>query len=78
MIANLAGGTVGGIVCYWGKALIETESPLKIRYINSEGEFQSRVVEKTQEKKYKRGTIVDIVIENDEVIVVEKSSRIKG
>ena len=56
-----------------GRAVIETSSPFRIRYMDSEGEFQSRVVEKLQRKKYKQGTLVDIVMENGEVVLAERN-----
>jgi lysylphosphatidylglycerol synthetase-like protein (DUF2156 family) len=58
---------------YRGRALIETSSPLRVKYRDAEGEFQSRCVEKPQRKKYKQGTLVDIVIENGEIVLAEKN-----
>lgn len=58
---------------YRGKGLIETSSPFRVRYRDSEGEFQSQVVEKQQRKEYKRGTLVDIVVGNGEVVLAERN-----
>ena len=57
---------------YRGRGLIETSSPFRVKYRDAEGEFQSRCVEKPQRKKYKQGTLVDIVIENGEIVLAEK------
>lgn len=58
---------------YRRRALIETSSPFRVRYRDAEGEFQSQCVEKPQRKKYRQGTLVDIVIENGEIVLAEKN-----
>ena len=58
---------------YKGRGLIETSSPFRVKYRDAEGEFQSRCVEKPQRKKYKQGTLVDIVMENGEIVLAEKN-----
>ena len=58
---------------YRGRGLIETSSPFRVKYRDAEGEFQSRCVEKPQRKKYKQGTLVDIVMENGEIVLAEKN-----
>ncbi len=57
---------------YRGRGMVENMSPFQIRYMDSEGDYQSKVVEKKQRRKERQGTIVDIIVENGEIVLAEK------